>query len=52
VMDEEKKKERTLYTCPCGFCSYDLMEFLKHPYPEEVTEQKEEDPEKLKQQDK
>ena len=37
-----KKKEKTLYTCPCGFCSYDLMEFLKHPYMGDIPEQSEE----------
>jgi len=26
----EKKREK--YICPCGFASYDLMEFLKHPF--------------------
>jgi hypothetical protein len=41
-MNERKKEEKTLYTCPCGFCSYDLMEFLKHPYMEDVAEKNEE----------
>jgi len=40
-MNRQKKEEKTLYTCPYGFCSYDLMEFLKHPYLEDVTEQNE-----------
>jgi len=40
-MNGQKKGEKILYTCPCGFCSYDLMEFLKHPYMEDVTEQHE-----------
>jgi hypothetical protein len=26
----ERKREK--YICPCGFASYDLMEFLKHPF--------------------
>ena len=33
---QQKTEEKTLYTCPCGFCSYDLMEFLKHPFMEDV----------------
>lgn len=37
--DAEKKEKKTLYTCPCGFCSYDLMEFLKHPFMEDGTAQ-------------
>jgi hypothetical protein len=40
-MGGQKKEEKTLYTCPCGVCSYDLMEFLKHPFMEDVTEQNE-----------
>jgi hypothetical protein len=48
-MNEHKKEEKTLYTCPCGFCSYDLMEFLKHPYMEDVTEKNEGTLEKLEQ---
>jgi hypothetical protein len=51
-MNEQKKEEKTLYTCPCGFCSYDLMEFLKHPYMEDVTEQNEGYLEKLEQEGK
>ena len=41
-MDPPKKEKKTLYACPCGFCSYDLMEFLKHPFMEDGTEQNEE----------
>lgn len=37
----QKNEEKILYTCPCGFCPYDLMEFLKHPFMEDVTEQNE-----------
>jgi hypothetical protein len=47
-MNEQKKEEKTLYTCPCGFCSYDLMEFLKHPFMEDVAEKKEEPLRKLR----
>jgi hypothetical protein len=28
------EKEKIKYTCPCGFSSYDLMEFLRHPFME------------------
>jgi hypothetical protein len=28
----EIEKKKVKYTCPCGFSSYDLMEFLKHPF--------------------
>jgi hypothetical protein len=28
----EIERKKTKYTCPCGFISYDLMEFLKHPF--------------------
>ena len=38
---EPERKEKELYTCPCGFCSYDLMEFLKHPYLGDTEEQNE-----------
>lgn len=40
-MNEQKNEEKMLYTCPCGFCPYDLMEFLKHPFMEDVTEKNE-----------
>jgi hypothetical protein len=40
-MNEQKKEEKALDTCPRGFCSCNLMEFLKHLYMEDVTEQKE-----------
>jgi hypothetical protein len=48
-MNEQKNEGKTLYICPCGFCSYDLMEFLKHPFMEDITEQNEEALEKLEQ---
>ena len=51
-MNAHKKEEKTLYTCPCGFCSYDLMEFLKHPFMEDVTEENEGYSEKLEQEGK
>ena len=51
-MNAHKKEEKTVYTCPCGFCSYDLMEFLKHPFMEDVTEQNEGYSEKLEQEEK
>jgi len=38
VNDPEKGK-KTLYTCPCGFSCYDLIEFLKHPFMEYAIEQ-------------
>ncbi len=28
----ESEGKKTKYICPCGFGSYDLMEFLKHPF--------------------
>ncbi len=39
-IDAPEKEKKTLYTCPCGFCSYDLMEFLKHPFMENGPEQR------------
>ena len=51
-MDAQKKEKKTLYTCPCGFCSYDLMEFLKHPFREDGTEQDEKAPKKLNEEEK
>jgi hypothetical protein len=38
VNDPEKGK-KILYTCPCGFSCYDLIEFLKHPFMEYAIEQ-------------
>jgi hypothetical protein len=40
VNDPEKEK-KTLYVCPCGFSSYDLFEFLKHPFMEYTAGQDE-----------
>ncbi len=51
-MDDPGKEKKTLYTCPCGFCSYDLMEFLKHPFMEDGREQDEKAPTKLKEEEK
>jgi hypothetical protein len=48
-MNEQKKEEKTLCGCPCGFCSYDFIEFLKHPYVGNVAEQNERALEKLEQ---
>jgi len=51
-MDAQSKEKKILYTCPCGFCSYDLMEFLKHPFMEDGTEQDKEAPTELKKEEK
>ena len=40
--------ERKKYICPCGFSSYDLMEFLRHPYMEYSRRQDEAVSEKSK----
>ncbi len=45
---EQEKEKKVKYTCPCGFSSYDLMEFLKHPFMEYPLEQDEKDSKKLK----
>ena len=50
--DDPKNEKKTLYTCPCGFCSYDLMEFLKHPFMEDGTEQDGKALTKLKEEEK
>jgi hypothetical protein len=42
--NDEKKEKRERYTCPCGFSSYDLMEFLRHPFMGHTTEQDKEVP--------
>ncbi len=41
IKDQSREKKKK-YTCPCGFSSYDLMEFLKHPFMEYGKEQQEE----------
>ncbi len=41
------KEKKVKYTCPCGFSSYDLMEFLRHPFMEVPLEQDEKDSKKL-----
>jgi hypothetical protein len=46
-----KDDEKILYTCPCGFCSFDLIEFLKHPFMEEVAGMKEETAGKLQEEE-
>lgn len=51
-IDDQKKEKREKYTCPCGFSSYDLMEFLKHPFMEYTIEQDEEVLKKLKEEEK
>ena len=51
-MNDQKKEGKTLYTCPCGFCSYDLMEFLKHRYMGDEPEQNEEELRKKNEQEK
>ncbi len=52
-INDQMEGKKTLYTCPCGFCSYDIMEFLKHPFMEEVgTEQNEKAPAKPKEEEK
>ena len=40
----ETERKKTIYTCPCGFVSYDLMEFLKHPFMGYLNKQDQEAP--------
>lgn len=40
-VNDPKKEKKILYTCPCGFSSYDLFEFLRHPFMGYATEQDE-----------
>jgi len=40
-INRPKKGKKILYTCPCGFSSYDLIEFLRHPFMEYAIEQDE-----------
>jgi hypothetical protein len=51
-MNDEKKEKEEKYTCPCGFSSYDLMEFLKHPFMGNTVEQDEEVLKKLSEEEK
>ena len=44
----ETERKRAKYICPCGFASYDLMEFLKHPFMEYLNKQDQEATEGLK----
>ncbi len=37
-IDEPRQEKKKKYTCPCGFSSYDLIEFLKHPFMEYAVE--------------
>ncbi len=37
-IDEPRQEKKKKYTCPCGFSSYDLIEFLKHPFMEYTAE--------------
>jgi len=50
--NDQKKEKKEKYTCPCGFSSYDLMEFLKHPFFETAKEQDEKLSKKLKEEEK
>ena len=50
--NDQKNGEKTLYICPCGFCSYDLMEFLKHRYMGDEPERNEEELRKNNEQEK
>jgi len=51
-VDDERKGKKQKYNCPCGFSSYDLMEFLKHPFMGNTIEQDEEFLKKLKEEEK
>jgi len=51
-MEDQRQEKKKKYTCPCGFSSYDLMEFLKHPFMEYGTEQQEEALKKLEEEGK
>jgi hypothetical protein len=46
--NDERKEKKGKYTCPCGFSSYDLMEFLKHPFMGNTIEKDEKALERLK----
>ena len=37
-INRPKEGKKILYTCPCGFYSYDLIEFLRHPFMEYAIE--------------
>jgi hypothetical protein len=50
-VDDERKGKKQKYTCPCGFSSYDLMEFLKHPFMGNKIEQGEKVLKKLKEEE-
>jgi hypothetical protein len=50
--NDERKEKREKYTCPCGFSSYDLMEFLQHPFMGNTIERDEEALKKLKEEEK
>ena len=50
--NDQKKQKKEKYTCPCGFSSYDLMEFLRHPFFETTMEQDEKLSKKLKEEEK
>jgi len=47
-INDQGREKRAKYTCPCGFSSYDLMEFLKHPFMEHGIKEEEKDEKDLK----
>jgi len=53
--NDQKREKKEKYTCPCGFSSYDLMEFLRHPFfgttTETTMEQDEKPSKKLKEEE-
>ncbi len=48
----QEKEKKVKYTCPCGFSSYDLTEFLKHPFLEYALEDDEKDSKKFQEEEK
>jgi hypothetical protein len=51
-VNDQRKEKKMKYTCPCGFSSYDLMEFLRHPFMEYPAKQDEKDLKKLEEEEK
>ena len=47
-INDQSREKRAKYICPCGFSSYDLMEFLKHPFMEHGIKEDEKNEKDLK----
>ncbi len=46
------KGKKVKYTCPCGYSSSDLADFLRHPFMEYPLERDEKDPKKVEEEEK